>query len=224
MKILFWDIDGTLMRTAKAGLFAFQEATRRLWQQEPDFALIHSGGMTDSSIAKQIIEHLTGRPASINEIRSLVTCYEGFLPAHLQARQGRLMPAVTENLEYFHDQPHTVSLLLTGNTCTGASIKLSHYGIDQYFNFQDSAFDAQSLNRLDIATQAITIATRQYRANLQDIYIIGDTPNDIRCGKEVGARTVAVATGNYSVADLAAHQPWKVLPQLPPPEEFAAML
>ena len=224
MKILFWDIDGTLMRTAKAGLFAFQEATRSIWRQEIDFALVHAGGMTDSSIAKQIIEHITGRTATDKEIQDLVSRYESLLAAHLALRQGRLMPAVTENLEYFHGQPDAVSLLLTGNTRTGAEIKLSHYGISHYFPFDQCAFDSHCLNRMEIADKALNIARQNYGVTPDNIYIIGDTPNDIRCGRAIGARTVAVATGNYSCDDLSGHQPWKVLAQLPPPDDFAAML
>ena len=53
MDIFFWDIDGTLIRTDKAGLYAFEQAVRELWDSPVDFRQIHSAGMTDYSIARQ---------------------------------------------------------------------------------------------------------------------------------------------------------------------------
>lgn len=225
MKILFWDIDGTLIRTAKAGLFAFQEATRSLWREEIDFGTIQSAGMTDSYIAAQIIEKLAGRPAAAREIDALLTCYESLLPGHLAMRQGRIMPSVLEILEHFHDRQDTLTLLLTGNTRTGAQIKLTHYGLARFFDFDNSAFDRHCLNRLAIAASAREIAGRLCpEIPAEGTYIIGDTPNDIRCGKAIGARTIGVATGAYSQQELAGHQPWQALECLPSPGEFANIL
>ena len=58
----------------------------------------------------------------------------------------------------------------------------------------------------------------------ENIWVIGDTPHDIDCANAIGARTIAVATGGYSLAELQAHGAWRVLEQLPPPNEFLAMI
>ena len=74
------------------------------------------------------------------------------------------------------------------------------------------------------------VGLQRYRARFErDVHpghvtIIGDTPHDIRCGRLVGARTLAVATGGYDVAELERHEPWLVLPQLPPPDEFLRLV
>jgi phosphoglycolate phosphatase-like HAD superfamily hydrolase len=54
--------------------------------------------------------------------------------------------------------------------------------------------------------------------------VIGDTPHDVRCGRAAGVRTLAVATGGYGVEELARQEPWLVLPELPPADEFLRLL
>ena len=225
MKIIFWDIDGTLIRTSKAGLFAFAEAFRQIWQAEADFTAIKAAGMTDSYIAAQLIEQLTGRQAAKTEITNLVACYEKLLPAHLARRHGEILPAVQPALEYCRVNTEIVSLLLTGNTRTGAQVKLDYFQLSTYFDFNYSAFDNHCLNRLTIADTAKKQAVT-FNANLSvsDIYIIGDTPNDIHCGRSVGIRTIAVATGSHTLAELISHKPWQAYAQLPSPSEFAKLL
>jgi phosphoglycolate phosphatase len=56
------------------------------------------------------------------------------------------------------------------------------------------------------------------------VYVIGDTPADVRCGNEIGARVVAVASGSHSAHQLAAEQPFLVLEQIPPPDAFRSLL
>lgn len=221
MKVLFWDIDGTLLRTGKAGLYAFQEATRQILGQTADFGRITTAGMTDCYIAAQIIQSTTGKEATDSDIASLIQRYEELLPVHLAERQGYAIPPVTEILAELDTHPGFVSLLLTGNTIAGAKAKLTCYGLAQYFDFTASAFGDCCHNRSEVAAQALAhLRSRHPEVGLTDVYVIGDTPNDIRCGKEIGARTVAVATGTFSVQELAAHSPWWVIETLPFPSEF----
>ena len=98
MDIFFWDIDGTLIRTDKAGLYAFEQAVRERWNSPVDFRQIHSAGMTDYSIARQIIEKIADRPASHQEVKQLTGRYEALLQEHLAQREGKVMPAVSEIL------------------------------------------------------------------------------------------------------------------------------
>ena len=56
------------------------------------------------------------------------------------------------------------------------------------------------------------------------MFVIGDTPHDIECANAIGARTIAVATGGYTVEELEAHRPWRVFNELPPPDEFLRLI
>ncbi|MDR3593061.1 MAG: haloacid dehalogenase-like hydrolase [Negativicutes bacterium] len=225
MKILFWDIDGTLVRTGKAGLYAFVEATRQLFGKQPDFSRITTAGMTDCYIASRIIFEITGRDASDSEIAELVGRYEELLPLHLAEKSGYAIPPVTEILARLDANPDYISLLLTGNTVAGAKAKLTVYELAHYFDFSASAFGDSCQNRSEVAARALGhLRGKHPEVGLADVYVIGDTPNDIRVGKEMGARTVAVATGTFSLQELAAHSPWWVVNALPSAAEFVDKL
>lgn len=225
MKILFWDIDGTLMKTDRAGLYAFNEAATEMLNTTIDFSSIKTAGMTDCYIAGQVIQMAKGRQADPAEIVNLLKRYEELLPLHLAERKGTLMPYIREILHYFHNRNNVASLLLTGNTLLGANAKLRRYEIIQYFNFEVSAFGDNCPDRLDLAADALAKATAHYPGiKSKDMFVIGDTPNDIRCGKAISANTIAVATGSYSRDELAAHSPWWVIDHLPAPEQLEAKL
>lgn len=225
LKILFWDIDGTILRTGKAGLYAFQQATAELYGVCPSFDQITTAGMTDCHIAAQIIASAAGRQPDEQETAALVRRYIELLPDHLASRQGFVIPPVQDILELIGGSSGYVQLLLTGNTTAGARAKLECYGIAQYFDFSASAFGDDCLSRADIAARAQANARSRYpQVAPADIFVIGDTPNDISCGKTIGARTIAVATGTYSLAELAGCHPWWAVERLPAPAEFAAKL
>ncbi|MBP2627114.1 MAG: hypothetical protein H6Q68_1825 [Firmicutes bacterium] len=221
MRILFWDIDGTLLKTAKAGLYAFEQVIQEILTIPFDFSTIKTAGMTDYYIAYQVIKLATRREPTYHEICNLIARYEEVLPSHLAARKGHLTPSVKDILTHLHSCEDYVSLLLTGNTLFGAKTKLAHYGLDDFFNFEHSAFCSNCFDRTEISNQALSIVKEHYPdVDPEHIYVIGDTPNDIHCGKAIGARTIAVATGTYSVQELSAHSPWWVVPSLPSPVEF----
>lgn len=222
---MFWDIDGTLIRTAKAGLYAFRQATEELYATSPDFSRVTTAGMTDCHIAAQIIAVAAGREPRANEAAALVQRYVELLPAYLVSRQGFVIPPVLDILKFLDAEPGYVSLLLTGNTAAGARTKLTYYQIAHFFDFAASAFGDDCRNRAEIAARALASARQRYPAvGPEDIFVIGDTPNDVACGKFIGARTVAVATGMYPLAELAAHAPWWAVERLPDPAAFAAKL
>ncbi|SFL77862.1 HAD family hydrolase [Pelosinus propionicus] len=225
MKILFWDIDGTLLKTAKAGLYAFEEAVSEALHTKVDFTTIKTAGMTDYYISHQILLLATGREPSVHEICNLVSLYEKILPSHLASRKGHLTPSVKDILIYLQQNPDYVSLILTGNTEFGAKAKLRQYELDSFFNFSSSAFCDNCFNRREISKQALVKLQQHYpQVPLDQVYVIGDTPNDIDCGKAIGVQTIAVATGGYTLQELQDHSPWWAVSTLPSPQEFAEHL
>lgn len=225
MKVIFWDIDGTLIKTGKAGLYAFSQATDEILGKQPDFSTIHTAGSTDSYIAAEIILNATGLTASEKQITALVRRYEELLPEYLAKCQGHTISPVVDILTYLKDQPDMMSLLLTGNTIFGAKSKLKQYNLAHFFDFSTSAFGDIFQKRSDIAAYALSCIHKRFpELIVDDIFIIGDTPNDIHCGKSIGARTIAVATGMYSLNELVTHSPWWGVTCLPAPEEFVHKL
>ena len=114
------------------------------------------------------------------------------------------------------------SYLLTGNTRGGARAKLMHYGLFKYF--PDGAFAEDAGERSVIASRALALARREGPVAGEGVFVVGDTPHDIACAAAIGARTVAVATGGYSLEELESHRPWRAFAELPPPDEFVHMI
>lgn len=220
MTVLFWDIDGTLLTTGRAGIFAWEDACRDVIGRPKDLQTLRTDGLTDHQVARRIIETVGADTRDDGLIDRLVRRYEACLPDSLPKRQGRVHPGVREALEHFRStRPDVHSMLLTGNTAAGARAKLTYYGLQQYF--QGGGFSVDTGPRGDIAGRALDAVRACFpegAISTDRVFVIGDTPHDIDCAGAIGARTVAVATGTYSVADLAAHGAWRVFDRLPAPD------
>ena len=114
MTVLFWDIDGTLLTTAKAGVFAWQDAVRELTGREFELIKMRIAGLTDYQIAQRTFETL-GIEADEAFLRRFVDRYGELLPASLPRKNGRVLPNVREILEHLAGRPDVRSYLLTGN-------------------------------------------------------------------------------------------------------------
>ncbi|MEK6229205.1 MAG: HAD family hydrolase [Actinomycetota bacterium] len=221
--VLFWDIDGTLLSTARAGVFALEDAGREVLGVDSSFAELRTAGLTDYEVAALAIR-TAGRSDDAATVTAFLRAYERMLPDRLHSRQGAVMPGVIEILEHLNGRGDVMNLLLTGNTREGASAKLAHYGLTSYF--VDGAFCVDGDGRVAIARRALALATERIGAEPERdaVTVIGDTPADVRCGQAIGARTVAIASGAYSREQLEELAPSVVLEDLPSPGEFTALL
>jgi phosphoglycolate phosphatase-like HAD superfamily hydrolase len=226
MTVLFWDIDGTLLTTGRAGIFAWEDACHEVTGHRTEFQTLKTDGLTDHQVARRIIESVGADAADDALIDRLIRSYEAHLPKSLPKRLGRVHPGVKEALEYFKATRADVhSMLLTGNTAAGARAKLTYYGLQQYF--EGGAFSQDMGPRGSIACRAVdTVRARfpQDALAVQHMLVIGDTPHDIDCAQAIGVRTLAVATGGYSAADLEAHGAWRVFDQLPAPDVIEMLI
>ena len=221
MIVLFWDIDGTLLTTGKAGVPAWEQAVREVTGKDFQLASIRVPGLTDFQIAARTFE-LLDVPTAPETIARMVTRYEDLLPSSLPLKKGRVLPNVREILEALRHRDDVRSYLLTGNTRRGGSAKLRHYDLLQYF--PDGAFAEDQGLRATIATRALDLARRAGEVDLEHVFVIGDTPHDVDAANAIGAKTIAVATGGYSVDELAAHHAWRVFAELPEPAEFLKLI
>ncbi len=221
--VLCWDIDGTLLTTARAGVFALEDAAREVVGTVPDFSSLPTAGLTDAEVAALAIR-TCGAEDSAEKVSAFLRVYERHLPDRLSCRQGRVLPGVAEVLDHLASREDVACVLLTGNTEAGARAKLSHYGLDG--RFDGGAFCTDTDDRETIARRALALARERYGGNLagDHLYVLGDTPHDIRCGKAIGARTVAVASGPVTSEDLTAADPWLLLERLPEPRDFIELL
>jgi len=221
MTVVFWDIDGTLLTTGKAGVPAWEAAVRETTGKHFQLSSIRVPGLTDFQIAARTFE-LLGVPAADGLLERMVARYEELLPSTLPLKQGWVLPNVREILEALRGRADVRSYLLTGNTRLGARAKLTHYDLIRYF--ADGAFAEDQGFRASIATRALELARRSGPVDLQRVFVIGDTPYDIEGASAIGVKTIAVATGGYSVGELSEHHPWRVFEELPPADQFLTLI
>ena len=221
MTVLFWDIDGTLLTTGKAGVPAWEQAVREVIGHDFQLSSFRVAGLTDFQIAVRTFEML-GVEAGEETLKSMVRRYEELLPTALPQKQGRVLPNVREILDLLERRADVRSYLLTGNTRGGARAKLTHYDLFRYFS--DGAFAEDASERAVIAARALDLARRAGPVADEAIFVVGDTPHDIHCANAIGARTVAVATGGYSLDELESHRPWRAFAELPPADEFIRLI
>ena len=220
--LLFWDIDGTLLTTGRAGIFAWEAAAGEAAGHPMDLQTLQTAGLTDFAIGRAILESL-GLASEAGRLARLVRTYEEALPSALPRRQGRVLEGVRAILEHARAERPDVGLyLLTGNTPAGARAKLTHYGLFGFF--QGGAFADANGDRADIARRALALTTSGRPVALERVFVIGDTPHDVTCGRAIGVKTIAVASGDYPIEALQAESPWRALQALPDVETFLALL
>ncbi len=210
-KLILWDIDGTLIKSHGAGVRAMEKALTKRFGVTVDLGTIDWAGRTDSWITGEVFRHV-GLPDTPRNSLDYLEAYLEHLPLELACGQGVVLPGVLELLEIFHHRSDVAQGLLTGNLRRGAELKLTHHKVWHYFDFGAFADDSPLRNHL--GPHALRRAKERHDIDFapDQTFIIGDTPHDIECGKVIGARTIAVATGTYSIDQLAAHQPTAVFP------------
>jgi phosphoglycolate phosphatase len=220
--VVFWDIDGTLLLTGRAGIIALERAVEEVCGVACALDDLATGGLTDAEVAG-LVFHAAAVPAEPETAERLLRSYERFLPEVLPLRRGHVLPGVLEVLTDLDGHPDVESLLLTGNTAAGARAKLAHYGLERFFP-RGGAFCTGMETRPQIAARALELARELNGAGPLSLFVVGDTPHDIACGKAIGARTIAVISGAYTAEQLAEHEPWHLIEQIPEPDRFRRLL
>ncbi len=218
MKLVLFDIDGTLLWSDGAGRRAMENALLRVFGTTGDTAYRYDG-KTDRQIAREQMREAGFTDATItSRLDDLLNEYVHGLDAEL-SRDGipgaRLCDGIPTLLDTLRGHAGVTLGLLTGNIERGARRKLDAVGVD-FTQFRANAFGCDHEER----PQLPAVAQRRARDLLgldvagDRIVIIGDTPADIHCGRALGVRALGVATGRYSTDELSAHEPAAVFANL----------
>jgi phosphoglycolate phosphatase-like HAD superfamily hydrolase len=204
--LFLFDIDGTLIASGGAGEHSMRLAVQEMFGVEDGLAGIEIAGRTDHLITENIFKKF-GLPWSPERAAAFLELYLKSLAEELPRKNGRLLPGIVELLDALKARPQVALALLTGNLERGAKLKLSHYKLWHYFEFGAWADDHADRNQLGPFAQARARERHGVDFPPERTFVIGDTPHDIACGRVIGAKTVAIATGGVSREALARHHP-----------------
>jgi phosphoglycolate phosphatase len=227
VKLVLFDIDGTIMLTDGAGKRAIHRALDEVFggtgPEDHRF-----DGKTDPQIVRELMrivghsdEHIDAR------MPRLLERYVEYLGEELHARPSGItvMPGIHELLAALRDRDDVVLGLLTGNLAAGAKAKLRAAGIAPE-QFKVGAYGSDH----ELRGELPAVAQRRARDELGldiagcDVVVIGDTPADIQCGRGIGARAIGVATGHFTVEELGEHQAAAVFADLSPTAEVLRVI
>ena len=221
LRILLWDLDGTLVRGQRYGVFKDYTVPmlKKVFGTSGSLGEMMVSGMTDLQIVEEALraEGIT-RDHIMAQKDQLLTCYieEMRRATGNGAHLLEAMPGSREVLQRVAEHPRYLSALLTGNIKPAAYLKVELVGLSEFFQLP-GAFGDESFDRRDLPALAARRINEYLGADLQpeQFIVIGDTPNDIACARHFGARVLAVATGRmHSREDLLTHEPDALVPDL----------
>ena len=220
-QLVLWDVDHTLINAGRAGWRAYQLAFGRMFGRDVP-AAPSMAGRTDRAIALQTLA-LAGVPDPLGQVDAFQRVLAKVAPdvADVVREHGRVLPGAAEAVRALAaaaeaDGRLLVQSVLTGNMRVMAEVKLGALGLDRQLDLRVGAYGDAHEIRAELVPLARASATAVYGADFSGpaTVLVGDTPLDVEAAQVAGARAVAVASGEFSVAELAAAGPDAVLPGL----------
>lgn len=226
-RLILFDIDGTLLSAKQeAWQLAAGESVEKCWLGEVEMMreVIHdvtgmkvdpyrykASGKTDAQVVFELFEGICMAEEEIYDW--LPRLYEEYLKRLGKVIQGpesvSLMPGITELLKGLSGRKDAVVSILTGNCLGAARLKLSTHGLERYFILEAGAYGDRAKHRDELPAEAVRAAKKHLKHDFHpsQVWLVGDTPTDIRCVRTIGARVLAVSTGSYSHEQLKAENP-----------------
>ncbi|MCS7215946.1 MAG: HAD family hydrolase [Thermodesulfovibrio sp.] len=201
MKLILFDIDGTLISAGGAGTRSLNRAFSEVLGIENAFKNFEMAGKTDIQIIKEGLTFLGIKP-SMPLVNKLIDSYLENLRMEINNNSKHLKPGVEDFIKFIYYELRYPMGLLTGNVERGARIKLEPFGLNRFFPTGAFGSDHEDRNQLlPIAVERFSKKFNYY-IDFHQCIVVGDTPRDVACAKPYGAKVIAVATGPYTVEDL----------------------
>ena len=226
MRVVLWDVDGTLVRTGGVGAEAFSTAIETLYGVPAGDHGVSLAGKTDPQIAREILTVLDLHDDADTRLPGLLAETERLVAAardRIRAR-GRIMPGVPALLEALQ-RPGTVQTVLTGNTAANAAVKLGAFDLPRWLDLDVGAYGSDDPDRNALVEVALSRVERRYGpVDRRRGWVIGDTPLDAACARAGGVRCLLVASGFAPRAALDAAGADHVVDDLTDTEAILSLL
>lgn len=207
-RLLLWDVDGTLVRAGDIGAAVFDQAIEAVFGVPPP-ERVRMSGKTDPQIVHEYMD-MMGVAESDGIVEAVLRGIEGQLAAAAAsgelAAEGKACAGVAAVLAELAADDRVVSSLLTGNVYPNALVKVGAFGLDRWLDLDVGAYGSDHADRNRLVPIALSRLEAERGVSLppEDVWVIGDTPKDFECARSAGARSLLVATGRFSRAELAA--------------------
>lgn len=208
MRLVLFDIDGTLISDGGAARDAFKEALSQVYGYDGDVTRYDFSGRTDPQIATMVLGDTGISQDEIDAgLPQLWRAYLEGLAQNATPQRVRALPGIRELVSALEEHRGAILGLLTGNIERGARLKLGGAQLNEYFHF--GAFGSDSADRNDLPPIAVQRASERHahRFEGREVVIIGDSIYDIRCGVPYDATTIAIASGKTPAEKLRAENP-----------------
>jgi len=208
MKLLLFDIDLTLIDSARSGRRAMTLAFEKLYGIKDGMDKVNFAGRTDRAIFRDALTYQGLEWQKEKEENFKSVYFEQLKTEIAKPNSGKhLEPGVLELLNELRRREDVFLGLLTGNWRQGAQIKLEHFNLNHFFELGAFADDSENRNELPQSAAQRFSEKTGLQISPKNVFIIGDTPLDIACAKSFDAKSIAVATGFFSYEDLEAAKP-----------------
>jgi phosphoglycolate phosphatase len=206
VKLILFDIDGTILKTHGVGREAVEYVMHSLLGAPASSDGVAFSGKTDPQIFREVLL-LNGIPHDEADtiLPEALRLYSERMEETLDPDRVDLLPGLDTIVPTLADRDDVRLGLLTGNLEPMAYLKLDAVGLADHFSFGAFGSDHERRDRLPPIAVGRALDRYGHRFSGRDIVIVGDTEHDITCGREMGVFAVAVCTGRYSREDLAAH-------------------
>ncbi|PSR32018.1 MAG: hypothetical protein C7B46_16210 [Sulfobacillus benefaciens] len=208
--LVIFDIDGTLLNAKGAGRRALERAFAQRFGVLDAFRDLSFAGATDSSLIQQAASR-SGKTLSNEDWLSLKHQFLSYLKEELDKNPGTVMPGLPDLLFVLQSEGFFLALA-TGNFKATGYQKLAPFGLAGFFPV--GGFAESGINRDQVVAEAIKQSLAHYRIHPDRITLIGDTPQDVAAAYTNGIRSIAVATGPFSLQELEQHHPDVVISDL----------
>jgi phosphoglycolate phosphatase len=199
---LFWDIDGTVLRTNGAAAIPFADAVKNFTGSQVTIDRQELSGFTDYEIALHLMG-ISPKKENLQKVTEVLNFYTDHLSASLKVGKVEKIGEVEEAFKLLWESPQVELAIGTGNCHKGALTKLSHVKLLRYFDLKNIFCASEENWNRDL----VLLSAHTSLDHNQIGIVIGDSPKDILSAKSVGLRVIAVATGMHSEEALSRYSP-----------------